>query len=59
MMEMVKNHRYREDVYENIILKRDFEVEIKERNEIKQILLYEFMRKLTFNNMSEQQILSQ
>ncbi len=38
MMEKVKNHKYREDLYVNIVLKKDSEIDLKERAEIKRIL---------------------
>lgn len=41
MMEKVKNHGYREDLYVNIVLKKDSEIDLNEKDEIKRILWYE------------------
>jgi len=41
MMEKVKNHKYREDLYEYIVLKKDSEIDLKEKDEVKRILWYE------------------
>ena len=57
MLEMVKNHRYREDLYENIIIKRDFEIDTEERNAIKVILMYEVLSKAALKKIFGKEIL--
>ncbi len=40
-MEKVKNHVFREDIYNYIVLQKDSEITLKEKYEIKRILWYE------------------
>jgi len=40
-LEKVKNHKYREDLYEDIVLVKDSEINEIDRVIIKEILLYE------------------
>ncbi len=41
MLEKVKNHKYREDLYEAIILKKGFDIHERDRKRVNKILLFE------------------
>lgn len=41
MLEKVKNHKYREDLYEPIILKKEFNIDEQDRKIVNEILLFE------------------
>ncbi len=41
MLEKVKNHKYREDLYEAIVLKKCFDIDEQDRKIVNEILLFE------------------
>ncbi|KKM76629.1 hypothetical protein LCGC14_1378230 [marine sediment metagenome] len=44
MLEKVNNHRYREDLYEPIFLKKEFAIDERDKKIVKEILLFEIGR---------------
>jgi len=41
MLEKVKNHKYREDLYEPIIPKKGFDIDVRDKKIVNEILLFE------------------
>lgn len=41
MLEKVKNHKHREDIYKPIILKKGFDIDERDRKIVNKILLFE------------------
>jgi len=48
MLEKVKKHKYREDLYEDTVLKRGLDINRKEKNIINDILLIEVSQPFNF-----------
>jgi len=48
MLEKVKNHKYRDDLYEDTVLKRGLDINRKEKNIINDILLIEVSQPFNF-----------
>lgn len=48
MLEKVKNHKYRDDLYEDTVLKRGLDINRKEKDIINDILLIEVSQSYNF-----------
>jgi len=48
MLEKVKNHKYRDDLYEDTVLKRGLDINRKEKDIINDILLIEVSQPYNF-----------